>query len=169
MTGNRSSRKGLWIAFVILLAVALGAGVFMSMRRSRPPEAPKKPPPPAVAKPTPLNPRAVESWKNFVHESRAKCEQQPNCTLDYAAIHQYGAQSFGVMVVAWKDSEYTIDLMRYDPKSGSWVAAPTKKSDSEFEETDTAAASKKWQVPRKQLDGYISKAQSAMREKYGGG
>jgi len=171
MVDNRSSRFGLWIALVLVLIIALAAGVFVSLRPHLP-EVVKEPAPPPkpVSEQTPLNPKAVESWKAFVSSARAKCrEQGPNCTLDYASIHQYGAQSFGVMVVAWKDSEYVIDLFRYDPAKNDWTVAPTKQTEMGSEQIDTASASKNWKVPRNLLDEWISKAESALRRRYGGG
>ena len=166
MNRRRSSGKGLWVALVILLLAALGVGAYISIRGARRSEAPATPPEAANA---PLNPIAVDSWKNFVHEARARCEKEPGCSLDYAAVHQVGDQSFGVIVTAWKDSEYSIDLLRYDPQPGSWVAAPTKKTDSGMEEIDTSAASKAWSVPQALLDDWIAQAQSSMTKKYGGG
>lgn len=167
MTGNGASRRGVWIAVVILLFVALAAGVFVSIGRKSQPAAMEHPP--ATAEAPKPNFDAANSWKKFVSSTRAKCEEvEPKCSLDYAALHEEGGQSFGVIVIGWKDSEYAADLFRYDPRQKDWTVAPTRQIESGYEEVDTATASRAWGVPQSTLDDWIKAANDAMHKKYGG-
>jgi len=169
VTGNGASRRGVWIAVVILLFVALAAGVFLSIGKERLRSGAKVETPTTHETPK-TNFEAANSWKKFVSSTRAKCEEvEPKCSLDYAALHEEGGQSFGVIVIGWKDSEYAADLFRYDPRQKDWIVAPTHQTESGYEEVDTATASRAWGVPQSTLSEWIKAANDAMHKKYGGG
>lgn len=164
MAERPSNRTSLWIPLVLFLIVVTAAGVLLSINRSRPVTGTVTPP--ATTETHQPDYAAATSWKVFTDDARAKCKKEgPNCTLDYTALHEIGEHSYGVMVVGWKDSEYIIDMYRYDPASNKWVPAPTKQT-MEAEEIDTFAASKKWGVPMDVLDEWITSAEKAVKRVY---
>jgi hypothetical protein len=167
MERNRSSRSGLWIAVILVVVLSAAAGALVSMHFPKPVKVVTAPVPQASEQP-PTDYDAASSWKVFVDDARAKCAKEgPDCTLDYTALHEIGENTFGVMVIGWKDSEYVIDMYRFDPAEGKWIASPTKQTE-EAEEIDTFAASRKWGISQAILQEWINAADKAVKHKYAG-
>ena len=165
MPERPSNRTGLWIALVLFLIVVTAAGVLLSISRSTPVTGTVTPPA-ATETPQP-DYAAATSWKQFVDAARVKCKgQQADCSVDYTALQEYGTQTFGVMIIGYKDSEYVTDLYRYDPESRTWVSAPRHQPEGGYEIIDTVAASKKWGVPKDLLDEWITSAEKAVKRVY---
>jgi hypothetical protein len=163
MLRNRTGRAGTWAIIVLLLLVAAGVGVLYSLTRM----TPSAPPSQAPTQPSAGNAQAAESWKAFVDDARAKCEQEPGCTVDYSALHDYEGKYFGVMIIGYKDSEYITDLYHYDRESKEWVTAPKYVPEGEgYELIDTETASKDWGVPKETLDEWIASAEKAVQKVY---
>lgn len=165
MAERPSNRTSLWIPLVLFLIVVTAAGVLLSINRSKPVTGTVTPP--ATTETHQPDYAAATSWKVFTDDARAKCKgQQADCSVDYTALREYGTQTFGVMIVGYKDSEYVTDLYRYDPKSRTWVSSPRCQPENGYEAIDTFAASKKWGVPMDVLDEWITSAEKAVKRVY---
>lgn len=134
-----------------------------------------KPPPTPVQKPAPA-PKAevqetvvitAESWKKFVADTRSECEKNPGCTLDYDKLHEYDGRFFGVTVIGYKESEYYLDLFRFDPKSDKWIGSPrTTMGEISQESIDVPATSKEWSVPEATIRQWLDEADRTVKEIY---
>ena len=69
-----------------------------------------------------------------------------------------------MIVLAWKDSEYEIDLFRYDPKTTGWLESPMRQ---DMPGIDVEATSKRWGVPKETIQEWIDEATAVMKKKYG--
>ena len=115
----------------------------------------------ATAKPTPPN-----SWSTFVASLKKSCAQKDDTiTVDYDAMHEYAGRSYGVVVIAWKDSEYEVDLYRSDPKTSGWEASPIHEGDG-MGIVDVRATAKKWKLPEESISEWLTAANQFMHEKY---
>ncbi len=163
---HESGRCAYWVVVAVLLVAAVAAGVFVSISKRGIRTGAGK----AGVPSGPADDRAVRiseaarSWQEFVASGRKKCDV--TVSIDYEALHEYDGQSFGVMVVAWKDSEYEVDVYRYDPAKKDWVIGPFHR---EYPGMDTGAASKTWGVPQGILDQWIDEAGAVVKKKYAGG
>lgn len=163
MPNGKSNKAVFWAALVLMLVVTLAAGVFFGLNRK--PAAVQSP----RADDTQLHADAATSWKVFVDDARAKCEKaDPKCTVDYTALRDAGGHSFGVTVIGWKDSDYIIDVYRFDPATRKWEPAPTIESDGAVQ-VDTTETSRRWAVPEGILKDWIDAANSAVKHKYARG
>jgi hypothetical protein len=152
------------VILVLGIAVLVAAGGCRNRTEVREVKAPppiEKPAPSAEATQEALD--AARSWIELLSTAMRNCEA--NCTIDYQALHEYEGHSYGIMVVAWRDSEYIIDLYRYDSGKKKWTDAPTFEADY-GEAVDTATASKQWGVPQNEILKWINEADDAMGKKY---
>ena len=162
---RKRSRWVLWVAAVVLFAGAITlAGVLMSARQGGRVERQTAP---GVEVTEPIS-EAELSWREFVDSAKEKCSESETTVFGFEALHEYEGQSFGVMVVGWKDSEYVVDLFRYDPKEKEWVPGPISETDYGEDTVDTEAASKVWGVPKELLDQLINEAHEAMYGEHSG-
>ena len=158
--------------FLVILAILLvvGAAFLFTMNNHEPVtvhnNAPRAPKPDVKISET--NKYPERSWDMFVSSISKRCSKEPNCSLDYKAFHEYNGQSFGITVLAWKDSEYVVELYRYDPKRMGWTESPRSVTEG-FEYVDTSAASKKWGVPQDVLKKWLKEAEDFMTKKYNNG
>ena len=165
MERDRSSRFGLWIAVILVAVLSAAGGALVNMGYLKPHKAVIVPATP-VEQPRATN-DAASSWKVFVDEARATCEKDnPLFTVDYTALHEVGEHSYGVMIIACRESEYVVDMFRYDPASNKWLPAPTRHTELGFEEIDTALVSRKWGVSQAILEQWINAANRAAKHKY---
>jgi len=140
--------------FSLMLAAIIVSGC-------KPPAAPvQKPPAPAPVV------DAGQSWKDFTAVARLKCESDPGCTLDYEKLHEYEGHYYGAMIIGYKDSEYYLNLYRFDPKEVKWVDSPRSTSDVGYEDVDVPASSDRWGVPREVIQGWIDEADKTVKEVY---
>jgi len=163
---HERGRWAYWVVIAVLLVAAVAAGVFVSVSKRGIRTGAGKvgvPSGPAADRAVHIS-KAAQSWQEFVASAKKKCDV--NVSVDYEAFHEYAGQSFGVMVVAWKDSEYEVDVYRYDPDKKDWVIGPFHR---EYPAIDTGAASKTWDVPQRILDQWIDEADAVVKKKYAGG
>ena len=147
------------IALVILLLIVFsGLGVFLSVDREKT-SVPDTPPPMITERP-----RSEEqvSWEKFAASARQGGGE--GVSVDYDAYHQYGNEHFGVMVVAWKDSEYEVDLYHFNPAKKDWELSPIVRDSADT--TDIPETSKKWGVPGNVIKGWIDRADTEVQRKY---
>ncbi|HET6453744.1 MAG TPA: hypothetical protein VFI02_05020 [Armatimonadota bacterium] len=164
-----ASRLGrVHIALILLLIIVFfGLGVLLSVSRdsSRVSETPA---PIITEKPSrngiPQAEKSEEqlSWEKFAAEARA--ENNSNVSVDYDAYHQYGQEHFGVLVVAWKDSEYEVDLYHFDAEKRSWELSPVVQES--VYATDVPTTSRKWGVPGNVIKGWIDRADTEVQKIY---
>jgi hypothetical protein len=156
------------IALIILLIIVFsGLGVLLSVNKdkSRVFETPASiitEKPSRKGTPQAEKTEAQLSWEKFAAEARA--ENNSKVSVDYDAYHQYGQEHFGVLVVAWKDSEYEIDLYHFDPEKRSWELSPVIQES--VYATDIPAVSKKWGVPGNVIKGWIDRADTEVQKIY---
>lgn len=143
---------------ILLLIVSSGLGVFLSVNKDKS-RVSETPVPTVNERPRP-DPQV--SWEKFAANARAACGQ--GASVDYDAYRQYGKEHFGILVVAWKDSEYEIDLYHYDPEKKDWDLSPVVQES--VYATDVPAASKKWGVPGNVIKGWIDRADTEVQRKY---
>jgi hypothetical protein len=128
------------------------------------PQARPTPPPPSAA-PTPtFSPE--QSWKAFVADTRAECETNPTCTLDYDTMHEYDGRYYGVTVIGYKESECYFDLYRFDPRADKWIGGPRTMTEVGIEDIDYPATSKQWNVPEATIKMWLDDAKKTAREVY---
>lgn len=108
--------------------------------------------------------RAEASWKDFVADARAEAQMHEGVSIDYESLHKQDGHNYGVMVVAWENSEYEVDLYRFDPEVGDWELSPGLEEGIYV--TDVPAASKEWGVPADIIETWLSEAHSAVKSKY---
>ncbi len=131
-----------------------------------------QPPPTSVQQPAPRPEAqkpiviAAESWKAFVADARSECEKNPGCTLDYDKLHDHEGAHFGVTVIGYKDSEYFVNLFRFDPESGKWIESPRSTPAEGYEDIDVPATSKQWNVPEATIRQWIEQANRTVKEIY---
>ena len=156
------------IALILLLIIVFsGLGVLLSVGRdsSRVSETPA---PIITEKPSrkgiPQAGKSEEqlSWEKFASEARAGNDS--SVSVDYDAYHQYGQEHFGILVVAWKDSEYEVDLYHFDPEKRSWELSPVIQES--VYATDVPATSRKWGVPGNVIKGWIDRADTEVQKIY---
>ncbi|MHB1455871.1 MAG: hypothetical protein ACYC0V_03040 [Armatimonadota bacterium] len=112
---------------------------------------------------------ASRSWQILVSTTRRECSKDKSgAALDYESLHKYTNGAYGVMVLAWPQSEYMIELYRYDPSKKVWTASPRRETDF-GDEIDVAKTSAEWSVPKNVLNGWINEAVNYMKKKYGNG
>ena len=154
---------------LILMAVLLSMLILPLISGcSKPAAAPGKPrtvQPPGVEI-SERNTRPRHSWGLFISSVKGRCAKSPGCTLDYEAFHEYDGKAFGVMAIAWKDSEYEIDLYRYDPGKMGWADSPRGESGLSV---DVAKTSGMWGVPQSILQKWLKEAEDYMGRKYKSG
>ena len=147
------------IALIILLVIVFsGLGVFLSVNKEK--SRVSQTPAPTVTERA--RSQAQVSWEKFAADARAACEQ--GVSVDYDAYRQYGKEHFGILVVAWKDSEYEIDLYHYDPAKKDWELSPVVQQS--VYATDIPAASKKWGIPGNVIKGWIDRADTEVQKIY---
>ena len=130
-----------------------------------------RPPPTPVQKPAPApkpTVNAVGSWKAFVQDARDDCakEKESPGSVDYQKLYAHGGQSFGVMIVGWPESEYFIDLYRFDAKSDKWIDSPRSSPDGGYDSVDVPAASKQWKVPEATIRQWLDEADRTVKDVY---
>lgn len=109
------------------------------------------------------------SWQILVSTTRRECaKDKSGAALDYESLHRHPSGVYGVIVLAWPQSEYVIELYRYDPSKKVWTASPRKETDF-GEEIDVSKASANWAIPKEVLNGWINEAVDYMKKKYGNG
>lgn len=109
------------------------------------------------------------SWQILVSTTRRECaKDKSGASLDYESMHKHFSGTYGVIVLAWPQSEYIIDLYRYDPSKKVWTASPRRETDF-GDEIDVSKASVKWTIPKEVLNGWINEAADYMKKKYGNG
>ena len=109
------------------------------------------------------------SWEILVSTTRRECaKDKSGAALDYESLHWHQSGAYGVIVLAWPQSEYIIELYRYDPSKKVWTTSPRKETDF-GDEIDTAKASVQWAIPKQVLNGWINEAVDYMKKKYGNG
>ena len=146
------------VALIILLIIVFsGLGIFLSLDKPKPVH---ETPAPTITE----RPKSAEqvSWEKFTASARAGCEK--GVSVDYDAYHQYGQEHFGVLVVAWKDSEYEIDLYHYNTEKKDWELSPVVQQS--VYATDVPATSKKWGVPGSVVKGWIDRADMEVQKIY---
>ena len=112
---------------------------------------------------------AARSWQILVSTTRCECaKDKSGGALDYELLHQYQGASYGVMVLAWPQSEYSIEVYKYDQVKKVWTASPRKATDF-GDEIDVAKTSAKWGVPGAVIDEWVKLASDFMKKKYGNG
>ena len=127
----------------------------------------EKPKPPAIEIKEKAKPEAEQSWDKRVAEAKSKISKEPYTIFGHEVYHEYNGQGFGIMIVGWKDSEYVVDLYRYNPAKKAWESAPTHMpSDGGYEEIDTAAASKKWGISDKVIKAWLDDAEEAAKKEF---
>lgn len=150
------------------IKTCLGAAlIILILSGCKPPPTPVQRPAPApkpvVQKPVDI---AVESWREFVADARAECEKNPTCTLDYDKTHEHQGHYYGVMVVGYRESEYYVDLYRFDPKADKWIGGPRTMTEVGIEDIDYAATSKQWNVPEATIRQWTDLAARTVKEIY---
>ena len=154
--------KQIMLLMVLLACIAALSGCRSLFRKERP-----QPKPPVIEIKEKTKPEAELSWDKRVAEAKEACSKEPDTIFGHAAYHEYDGQSFGIMIVGWKDSEYVVDLHHYDPAKKAWESAPTHMpSDGGYEEIDTAAVSKKWGISDKVIKAWLDDAESAAHKKF---
>lgn len=148
------------------LIVSLVLTAFILSGCKQPPTPVQAPPPaPRAEAPKPAD-VAAESWQKLVADARAECEKNPGCTLDYEKMHEHDGRFFGVTVIGYKDSEYYVDLFRFDPKTDKWTDSPHTMTETGLEGIDYPTTSKQWNVPEKMLQTWIALADRTVKEIY---
>jgi len=153
---------------VLLLIVFSGLGILLSVDKVQPPVREETPAPTITERPSRNGiPQAGKSeaqmsWKKFADDARAACEK--DVSVDYDAYHQYGEEHFGILVVAWKDSEYEVDLYHFEPEKKDWELSPVVQES--VYATDIPATSKKWGVPGNVIKGWIDRADTEVQKIY---
>jgi len=110
----------------------------------------------------------TESWTTFTKSIKAKCAKPgANASLDYDLLHDYKGDKYGITVIARKESEYEIDLYRFDKVSATWEESPIIEGETTM--IDTKETSKKWNLPEKTVKVWIDKTDKLMQKKYGNG
>lgn len=143
-------------AILCLLAIGILSGC-MPQRR------PVQQPPPAAPTPTV---RAEESWNAFLDDVRTRCKPEEGCTIDYERLREYDGRHFGITVIGYKDSEYFVDLHRFDSGSNEWIGSPRVQPEDGYEHIDVPATSEQWDVPEATVRGWIDEAERTVREIY---
>ena len=152
---------------ILLLIVFSGLGGFLSVNKEKT-SIPDTPPPIVTERPSrngiPPAGKSEEqiSWEKFAASAKEGGGQ--GVSVDYDAYHQYGKEHFGILVVAWKDSEYEIDLYHYNPEKKDWELSPVIQES--VDTTDIPATSKKWGVPGNVLKGWIDRADMEVQKIY---
>lgn len=165
MNWSRNSGRTLVIALgVMIVALVSGSILYMSLGRNRMPPALK-----ATARRITVTEKAVSpqsSWRILVQHAKNSCERaRSKCSVGFDALYQYGDRHFGLMTIAWQESEYEIDLYRFDAARKVWVSSPRKVNEI-GDEPDTSRASDQWKVPKSRLDRWIADAHDIMKQKY---
>lgn len=112
---------------------------------------------------------ASRSWQILVSTTRRECaKDKSGAALDFESLQKYRSGAYGVMVLAWPQSEYVIELYGYDPFKKVWVAGPRRETDF-GDEIDIVKTSETWAVPKEVLSGWIDEAAGYMKRKYGNG
>lgn len=142
-----------YLTVAVMLAAVVVSGC-------KPPPSPAQAPPPAPA----LSPE--QSWKEYVSVARLKCESQEGCSLDHEKYREYEGHHYGVMIIGFKDSEYYLNLYRFDPEEVKWVDSPRSTSDVGYEDVDVPESSDQWGVPREVIEGWIDEADKTVKEIY---
>lgn len=128
-----------------------------------------KPKPPVVEIKEKNKSEAEQSWDKRVADAKSKISKETDVIFGHEAYHEYNGQSFGVMIIGWKDSEYVVDLYRYNPVKKGWENAPTHVSkESGYEYIDTASVSKKWGIPEEIIKKWLDDAEKAAKKNFAG-
>jgi hypothetical protein len=100
------------------------------------------------------------TWRKLVADAVESCKEAKDCSIDFDAQHQYNGRYFGVMVVGWVNSEYEIELYRYDVTRRDWISSP--RSEGEITESvDVAVTSRAWHLPRPVIEKWLKEAEDA--------
>ena len=153
-----SHQRPMLCALLCLLALAILSGCQPQRRPT-----PTPPTPPAAPTPT-FSPE--QSWKNFVTDARAKCESHQGCSIDFEKLHEYEGRHFGIVVIGYKDSEYFVNLYRFDPATEKWIESPRITPEDGYEHIDISKTSQDWNVPDATIQGWIDEAETTVREIY---
>ncbi|MHB1001064.1 MAG: hypothetical protein ACYC27_17615 [Armatimonadota bacterium] len=109
------------------------------------------------------------SWQILISSTKRECAKDSSgCTVDFDIYHEHDDKSYGILVLAWQESEYEIDLYRYDPLNRVWVDSPRHEING-LNHIDTALTSKKWKLPEDTINQWIKEADDFMKNKYGEG
>ncbi|HUV05893.1 MAG TPA: hypothetical protein VMX94_12390 [Armatimonadota bacterium] len=160
--GSASPTRVIAILAILILGAASTAILPGCSRSSTRKEQAK--PRAAVRTERPRKSQAQLSWERLVAGAKQRCHESGNVSVDFDAFHEYAGQGFGVMSVAWKDSEYEVDLFRYNPNKKDWETSPV--IDQTWNMVDVPATSKRWGVPEKVIQSWIDEVDKAVRRKY---
>jgi|GEM_PF-3445295 len=87
----------------------------------------------------------------------------------YEALHNYGDQSFGVLVLGYTGGEYWIHLYRLDAASNTWIdsprATPPDAPDGMWDDVDASATSTQWNVPEAVIEHWCAEADNFMHSR----
>ncbi len=165
MVEKRSGKTGIWVALILLAIAALAAGVFVGISRSKRLAAQANAR--EMTKPVDMQAVATSSWKCFVNEARVNSASSGHeCSVDYTALEHFGGNSYGIMIVAYKDSEYSLDVFRYNPATKDWNSAPVKQDEQGFSKIDTPYVAELWDLPKEKLEAWMAAANKAAKVRY---
>ena len=147
------------IALVVLLLVVFsGLGIFLSVDKEK--AVPTETPVPTITERQ--KSEGQLKWEEFAASAREGGGR--DVSVDYDAYHQHEDEHFGILVVAWQDSEYEIDLYHYDAEKKDWELSPVVEENAYA--TDIPATSEKWGVPGNVIKGWIDKADAEVQRIY---
>jgi len=104
-------------------------------------------------------------WKTFLDSLKRNCEKEGNVSIDYVSAYRVRKNDFRSIVIAWKDSEYEIDLYRYNAALSGWEPASMHEVDG-MEVVDVAVTARKWKIPESVIQSWIDEARKYMSNKY---
>jgi len=70
------------------------------------------------------------------------------------------------MIIGYKDSEYYTNLYRFDAENNGWIDSPRSAPEDGYEHIDVPATSERWSVPEATIRGWITEAETTVREIY---
>ncbi|HEY3298528.1 MAG TPA: hypothetical protein VGK34_07725 [Armatimonadota bacterium] len=151
---------------VVLLVLALTAAMLLFLHENgtieKLPEQ-KRPPVKVEIKDTTASPK--QGWNVFVNSISKSCEgKQPPVSVAYNALHEYKGGYFGVLVIAWQESEYEVNLYRFDQHTTGWRPSSIMQSDG-MGGVDVARTSSQWGVPKETIESWLKKAHDFMQNK----
>jgi hypothetical protein len=110
---------------------------------------------------------AEYSWRKFTGTivstigTPATGDQRPS--LKYAALHQFGAHYFGVMVLKKRLGDREFSIYKLDPYKNKWLEGSISIKGSKV--TGLAYLGEKWQVPYNVLQLWVTQAEYATNPK----
>lgn len=159
-------------AFIIVVLLAVMAAVLAVVYHA--PEKPVESEPVKASKFLDLNvseqeTEAEKSWQILVSSAKRESEKDSaGYTVDFDAYHEYNDNAYGVLVLAWQQSEYEIDLYRYDEQKKVWTTSPRRENQIGIQ-IDTDSTTRQWNLPDDIIDKWVKEANDYMKTKYGGG